>query len=146
MGHYTPLFESVATKVDDIREFYEKNSIPVEKMNLYHSTSEGRDKSKERLQQLNLVLNNAEKTSVEISAIGVTKATGLIKLCEHLGISIEETIAVGDADNDIDILKTAGLSIAMENANDEVKRICDVTVADCDHEGCAEAIEKYLLS
>ena len=92
------------------------------------------------------MLANAEQASLEISAVGVTKGTGLKKLCEHLGISLEETIAVGDADNDIDVLKTAGLSVAMGNANDTVKSICDVVVSDCDHDGCAEVIEKYLLN
>ena len=68
-----------------------------------------------------------------------------MQLCEYLGIPVEETIAVGDADNDIEVLKTAGLAIAMGNAAEHVKAIADVMVADCDHDGCAEAIGKYLL-
>ena len=44
------------------------------------------------------------------------------------------------------MLSKAGLAVAMGNANDNVKKICDVTVRDCDHNGCGEAIEKYLLS
>ena len=43
-------------------------------------------------------------------------------------------------------LKTAGLSIAMGNATEPVKALADVIVADCDHNGCAEAIDKYLLA
>ena len=66
-------------------------------------------------------------------------------MCEFLDIPMEQTIAVGDADNDIDILTAAGLSIAMGNANETVKSICDVVVGDCDHDGCAEAIRRYLL-
>ncbi|MFQ9515836.1 MAG: Cof-type HAD-IIB family hydrolase [Eubacterium sp.] len=145
MGNYIPLFEKVAKKVDDIWAFYDENSFPVEKFNIYHVNAEERDKTKERLEELDLVLIDAEKTSVEISAKGVNKGIGLVKLCEHLGISIEQTIAVGDSYNDVEILKTAGLSVAMGNANDTVREICDVMVSDCDHDGCAEAIEKYLL-
>lgn len=145
MGVYKPLFKQVATKVDDIYDYYKENPIPVEKLNLYHHSQDGRIRSRERLSNMNLTLVNAEAASLEISAIGVSKGTGLIKLCEHIGISIEETIAVGDADNDIAVLKTAGLAVAMGNANDTVKGICDVMVSDCDHDGCAEAIEKYLL-
>ena len=70
----------------------------------------------------------------------------LKKLCEHLGLPLEQTIAVGDADNDTMALKTAGLSIAMGNATEPVKALADVIVADCDHNGCAEAIDKYLLA
>ena len=43
-------------------------------------------------------------------------------------------------------LKTAGLSIAMGNATEPVKALAHVIVADCDHNGCAEAIDKYLLA
>ena len=52
---------------------------------------------------------------------------------------------MGDADNDLDVLSKAGLAVAMKNANDNVKKIADVIVADCDNDGVAEAIEKYLL-
>ena len=69
----------------------------------------------------------------------------LFRLCEHLGIEIDETIAVGDADNDLNILETAGLAIAVGNANEHVKAVAAVVVNDCDHDGCAEAIDKYLL-
>ena len=48
-------------------------------------------------------------------------------------------------DNDLEALKIAGLSVAMGNAEQSVKRIADVVVADCDHGGCAQAIETYLL-
>lgn len=146
MSNYIPLYDKVATKVDNLWKFYEDNSFPVEKFNIYHVNPEERDRAKERLKDPDLVLVNAEETSVEISAKGATKGVGLIKLCEYLGISIEETIAVGDSDNDIEVLKIAGLSVAMGNSNDTVKEMCDVMVADCDCDGCAEAIEKYLLA
>lgn len=145
MGKYTPLFEKVATKVDNIYEYYKQNEIPVIKLNLYHTTPENRQKTRDRLEKLGLELVNAETTSLEISAEGITKGTGLEKLAKHLGITMNEMIAVGDADNDIDVLSKVGLSIAMENANEKVKSICDVVVNDCDSNGCAEAIEKYLL-
>ena len=42
-------------------------------------------------------------------------------------------------------LKVAGLAVVMDNAIDEIKQYGDVIVSDCDHDGCVEAIEKYLL-
>ena len=46
----------------------------------------------------------------------------------------------------MDAIATAGLGVAMANAIDKVKEIADVVLEnDCDHSGCAEAIEKYLL-
>lgn len=67
-------------------------------------------------------------------------------MCEYLHISMEQTIAVGDADNDLDILKQAGLAVAMGNANENVKNIADVIVNDNDHGGCAQTIRDYLLA
>ena len=145
MGQYQSMFERVTRKVDDICAFYAGHVTEAEKINLYHRTVEDRERSRERLRDLELELVYAEETSLECSALGVTKGLGLQKLCEFLNIPMEQTIAVGDADNDIDILKAAGLSIAMGNANETVKGICDVVVSDCDHDGCAEAIQKYLI-
>lgn len=87
----------------------------------------------------------SERTGLEISARGVNKGSGLERLCLHIGVPINECIVVGDADNDVEALKKAGLAVAMGNANSNVKKIADVVVADCDRNGCAEVIEKYLL-
>lgn len=145
MEQYIPLFEQCAKKVPDVRKYYYDNKMPIAKINLYHSTPQGREATKEKLKGMDVEIADAERTSVEISEKGTTKGTGLMELCKHLGISMEQVIAVGDADNDIDVLSKAGLSIAMGNANNHVKEICDVVVSDCNHGGCVEAIDKYLL-
>ena len=66
-------------------------------------------------------------------------------LCACLNLPMEQTIVVGDADNDLEALKKAGLAVAMANAVEAVKAVADVVVAHCDHDGCAEAVERYLL-
>ena len=146
MGIYTNMFKKVTSPVKDIYAYYDQYEIPLNKLNLYHTSVEARARSLKRLAGLPLELVFAEGLSLECSAIGVTKGNGLLDLCHYLDIPVEETIAVGDADNDLAILRTAGLSVAMGNANENVKAICDIQVADCDHDGCAEVIEKYLLS
>ena len=87
-----------------------------------------------------------EKHSIEITHASVTKGTGLLALAAQLGIPAEETIAVGDADNDLPMLRAAGLGVAMGNANENARAASDVTVADNDHDGCAEAIRRFLLA
>ena len=67
------------------------------------------------------------------------------KLAEILGVTIPETMAIGDAENDLSILKEAGLSVAMGNAVPEVKEVCDVVTGDCEENGWAEAIYEYAL-
>ena len=58
---------------------------------------------------------------------------------------MEQIIAVGDADNDESMIREAGLGIAMGNANESIKGLADVIVADNDHDGCAQAIDEFLL-
>ena len=62
-----------------------------------------------------------------------------------LGIPREETIAIGDGENDISMLRWAGLGIAMANAPENVKAAADVIAPACDEDGAAWAMEKYLL-
>lgn len=145
MEIYQPMFEKICWMVDDMHVYYEQEKPNVEKINIYHKDTESRLRTYERLKDLPLSFSFSEITSLEISPEGVSKGEGLKKLCEYLGISVEDTICVGDADNDLPILKTAGLAVAMGNANEQVKAVSDVIVSDNDHEGCREAIRKYLL-
>ncbi len=62
----------------------------------------------------------------DIMREGVTKASAIEKLAEHLGIQKEEIIAIGDGGNDIEMLQTAGLKIAMQNATPKLKEIADI--------------------
>ena len=80
---------------------------------------------------------------MEASPTGITKASGLQELCTLLRIPLSETVAVGDAPNDLEILQLAGLSAAMGNASDSIKEICDVVVSDNDHNGVLEVIQRY---
>ncbi len=79
-----------------------------------------------------------------ILAPGVSKGKALEKLSAHLKIPLRETIAVGDGTNDVSLLKTAGLAIAMGNAADEVKAIADYVTLDVDHSGLAAAMKVFL--
>lgn len=77
---------------------------------------------------------------------GVDKGNGVSKLCEILGIPLENAYAAGDEQNDISMIRAAGVGIAMKNAIDEVKEAADyVTVNDNDHDAIAEVIDKLIL-
>jgi len=81
---------------------------------------------------------------VEVMAQGVTKATGLARLCEHLGISRSDVVAFGDALNDVEMLRWAGHGIAMAEADDVVKDAADEVTASNDDDGVARVIERML--
>lgn len=146
IGQYQDIFLKTGILVDDIVELYNKEAFPIEKLNLFSATPELREYFMQALSHLPLEMACAEETSLELSPKNVSKGSGLIKLCEYLSVPVERTIAVGDSDNDIAILRTAGLSVAMGNARPHIKEISNVVVADHNHGGCAEAIYQYLLA
>lgn len=148
MEVYRDMFERVTVKWEDICGQYLEKPFPVAKLNIYHISEEARNYTRQRIEELQLGVEmvNAETTSLEISAKGIDKGIGLEKLCQYLNISLSQTIVVGDADNDIGAMKKAGLAVAMGNANERIKELADVMVADNDHDGCREVIEKYIFA
>ncbi len=83
---------------------------------------------------------------LEIVPPGVTKGIAIRILCRHLGISIEDTISVGDADNDISMLQTTHTSVVMKNAADYMYPYGTyITRQDNNHDGIAEVIHEFIL-
>jgi len=82
---------------------------------------------------------------INIIASDVSKGKALKALTSFMGISLDEVAAIGDGMNDIPLLTSSGLAIAMANAPDEVKAIADHVTSDVDHQGVAEAVRKYIL-
>ena len=84
-------------------------------------------------------------TFMEMMPQGVNKGVGIQRLGALYGITVPQIMALGDSQNDLDMLKAAGLSVAMDNAADEVKACADVVTASNNDDGVAKAIEKYVL-
>jgi len=82
---------------------------------------------------------------INVLAPDVSKGEALRALASHLRISLTEIMAVGDGPNDISLLSSAGLAIAMGDAPDELKAVADFITLDVDHNGLAAAVKKFLL-
>lgn len=83
---------------------------------------------------------------LEAISKGVNKGYALTFMAKHLRVPLDHTVAVGDAENDLTMLKTAGIGVAMANAIPKVKECADyVTENDNNHDGVAEVIEKFFL-
>ena len=90
--------------------------------------------------------NHLDLYNGEISIKGITKATGLKQITSYLNIPIEDTIAIGDSLNDLDILQAVGLSICMGNGADECKKVADFTTKDISDDGLAYALQHFNLA
>ena len=82
---------------------------------------------------------------MELVPKGFSKATGIRKVCELLGISHEETYAVGDSVNDCDMLRYAAHGIAMGSGRPEAKEAADYVTAGLHEDGVYLAMEHYGL-
>lgn len=148
LGVYKSLYREQGTVLDTAAEAEAFTLDPahrIQKLNLHYTCDEDRDVAVASLAGENVNVVYCERHSIEITHASVTKGTGLLALAAQLGISPEQTIAVGDADNDLPMLRAAGLAVAMGNANENARVASDVTVADNNHGGCAEAIHRFLL-
>jgi Cof subfamily protein (haloacid dehalogenase superfamily) len=76
----------------------------------------------------------------------VNKGAGVSILAKELGIKPEEVICVGDAGNDLDMIKFAGLGVAMGNAFPEVKEIADYITLSNEENGVAHVIDRFVLN
>jgi Cof subfamily protein (haloacid dehalogenase superfamily) len=82
--------------------------------------------------------------SVELTAPGVHKGSGVVHLSERLGVERRHVVAFGDGLNDHEMLKWAGLGVAMRNADAPTRAIADEVTATNDDDGVALVIERLL--
>jgi len=92
-----------------------------------------------------LEISSAMGHNVEVNAAGVDKGTGMLRLGRLLGIRREEIMTCGDGNNDLPMIRAAGLGVAMANAIDEVKQAADYITCTNDEDGVAKAIERFVL-
>ena len=102
---------------------------------------------KEELLQLRDI---AEVTSwfegaFDIVPLGTTKIEGIKNVNKIYGIDLSETLAIGDGENDIDMLKDCGIGIAMGNSPDYVKQTADYITNDIDDDGIYNGLKHYQL-
>lgn len=81
----------------------------------------------------------ADKRGADVVERKVSKAMGLIRLCQYYNIPLTETVAFGDSMNDYDIIKMAGKGIAMGNAMNELKKAADYVTNPIDQDGIKNA-------
>lgn len=81
----------------------------------------------------------------EFMAPGVTKAGAIKILADKLGIANSEILAIGDSDNDLQMLTSVGTGVAMGNAVPAVLAACKIVTDTCDNDGLAKAVYDYVL-
>lgn len=145
VGKYADSYRKYLHPEGDPFPMFMENPSPVEKINLMFTNEMEKDMVYEQIQNLPVSFTSITPYVLEINANGVSKAQGLTRLCRHLGIDMSECIAVGNAENDMELIRKAGLGLAVENAQKEILEAADAVVPSNDNDGVAEAINRYLL-
>lgn len=101
------------------------------------------------ISELHLVDEISENSSYEekwfsVANFRCSKGNALKFLSDYLKIPIENTIAIGNDKNDISMFETAGLSVAVANASDEIKKLVDYTTLSNDEDGVAVFLESLI--
>ncbi|XP_009140711.1 endoribonuclease YBEY, chloroplastic [Brassica rapa] len=85
----------------------------------------------------------AQSDMLEIVPPGTSKGNGVKMLLNHLGVSPNEIMAIGDGENDIEMLELASWGVAMSNGAEKTKAVADVIGVSNDEDGVADAIYRY---
>jgi len=125
------------------------SSLPGEPHKIRFEGDEGVIRALESLlsEQFQGLLNLARPDPFSLQATHpqASKGQGLAYLARHLGIPRQEVMAIGDYDNDVDMVAWAGLGVAVGNASPRLLAVADEIVPPLDEEGAVVAMERYIL-
>ena len=138
---------STRNEVENIYAWLAESSALPEKVSVTFSDLEERNDAWRRLDALGLglELSSSLPKNLEVNAPGVTKGKGLAALAAHLGLAREQLMACGDSGNDLAMIETAGLGVAMGNAEDAIKAVAGYVTTSNDEDGVALAVERFVL-
>lgn len=140
-------FRTTRKEVPDMHLIMQQHPHEIEKFSILYPTEEVRDAAWQAVAAAcpELEIASSIERNMELNAPGVSKGPGLMALARRLGLTRDQVMAVGDSGNDRTMVELAGLGVAMGNATPEIQQVADVITADNNHDGVAEAIEKYVL-
>lgn len=146
LAHYTERTNMKARVVSDLCTALKEEPCKTLAINIH--TQEPLIRFRERIKdwaQDKVDMYFSCKEYLEIVPKGVSKGNALRMFCEQFGIPVEDTIAVGDENNDIAMIEAAGVGCAVANALDNVKAAANyVTKRDNNHSAVAEVVDRFM--
>lgn len=124
--------------IEDVNKvcFLETTGIPFEKI---------KKEFEEEFEIIQCTVPVFGNNSGEVMVKGIHKAIAIESLLNHLDIKVEDTIAIGDGINDIEMFEYCNLGIAMGNAKEKLKDIADYITDDVHEDGLYNAFKRYYL-
>lgn len=130
---------------DNIAYIREKN-VPVDKINMFFTNQDARERMRRALKDVpGILVSSSLPANLEINAAGADKGSALLRLASHLGLKREMTMGFGDGENDISMMASAGIGVAMKNGEESVKAAADYVTLTNNEAGVAAAIRHFAL-
>ena len=128
----------------DVKEAFAEKHMNAQKFLLYPAENADKEMIIEKLSSKfpQLAVSSSGPLFVEVNIKGVDKGKALERFCELMNIPIEESMAFGDAENDISMLKSAGKAVVMENGTPETKKYADIICASNNDDGVRKVVEE----
>lgn len=133
--------------VEIISDLEKYLNFPVNKI-LFTGKPDTIEKNKEKLaKQFENVINpiHAMPQFLDLMPKGINKGKSILEIADHYNIAREDTYAFGDEINDIEMIKMAGVGVAMGNASGYVKKTADFVTKSNDEDGIAHFVNEYIL-
>ena len=134
--------------VEDLHDFICANKKGIQKMQIFTLDNNLRLNLLNSLPAVfpHNLFTTSVPNNIEINDVSANKGSALKFLASYLNIDIESTMAFGDGTNDISMIKSAGIGVAMKNACPQALEIADYITSSCDEDGVAKGIQKFCLS
>lgn len=140
------LVRSTRKVVPDNIDYVLERNTEIDKINMYFPSMDARSRMRKVLSEIpGIFVSSSIPNNLEINAAGADKGGALLRLAEFLGIKREETMALGDGENDLSMIQAAGIGVAMENGEEDVKAAADYITVTNNEAGVAAAIRKFAL-
>lgn len=135
------------TKNDELIDEIERNADKILRCEIIHASTKKIREVKERLKKIDAIeVVSSTKNNIEITSKSVSKGAAIQFLAQYYNIQKKEIIAIGDSENDLSMIKYAGVGVAMGNGDKFIKSKADYVTDTNDNDGVAKVISKFILN
>ncbi|WP_226679176.1 Cof-type HAD-IIB family hydrolase [Mesobacillus jeotgali] len=139
------MHKGLITKIDHYDELFEDDQYEIYKLLAFSLDDNKLEAAKDGLKEISgLAVSSSGHENIEITSLDAQKGVALEKFVASRGISLEETMALGDNFNDVSMLEKVGKPVAMGNAAQEIKVLCGEVTLTNEESGVGKAIMKVL--